>query len=130
MVLVLAGCGLSAGRPGVDQGQVEGSTASAHDRGEAEVVREVVEVTLTARNFTFGQEEIRVSVGDTVRVTINDAQGTHDFVIDELRVKTGIIASGGSETVEFVAEKAGSYNYYCSVGNHRKLGMEGVLIVE
>ena len=40
------------------------------------------------------------------------------------------IPPGGSATVEFVAEKAGEYTFYCPVPGHREKGMEGKLIVE
>ncbi len=91
---------------------------------------EVTEIELDASNFTFGQDEIRVKEGETVRITINNTQGTHDFVIDELEVNSGIIPEGESQTVEFTAWDTGSWEYYCSVGNHRQLGMKGILVVE
>ena len=33
-------------------------------------------------------------------------------------------------TAEFTADKVGSFEYYCSVGSHRSMGMKGVLKVE
>ncbi len=90
----------------------------------------VVEVTVTGRNMSFDPKEIKVKKGDTVRVTFKNAQGFHDFVIDEFKVKTEQISAGQEEVVEFVADKTGSFEYYCSVGSHRKMGMWGTLIVE
>jgi uncharacterized cupredoxin-like copper-binding protein len=40
------------------------------------------------------------------------------------------IQPGASVTVEFVAEKAGEYTFYCPVNGHREKGMEGKLIVK
>jgi plastocyanin len=56
--------------------------------------------------------------------------GTHDFKIDEFNVATNQIPAGSSEIVEFVADKSGSFEYYCSVGRHREMGMKGTLVVQ
>ena len=34
------------------------------------------------------------------------------------------------EVLEFTADKAGSFEYYCSVGEHKAMGMVGTLKVE
>jgi len=57
-------------------------------------------------------------------------EGTHDFVIDEFNVATKMTKTGETDTVEFIADKAGVFEYYCSVGEHRKMGMVGTLTVE
>lgn len=68
--------------------------------------------------------------GDTVRLTFKSSGGTHDLIIDELVVATNQIGDEEEEEVEFVADKAGTFEYYCSVANHRAMGMIGKLIVE
>ncbi|MEY4731380.1 MAG: hypothetical protein RL681_326, partial [Candidatus Parcubacteria bacterium] len=42
---------------------------------------------------------------------------------------TKVLTDGQSETIEFVANKAGTFEYYCSVGSHRQMGMKGTLTV-
>ena len=91
---------------------------------------EVKEVTVTNDGFTFIPGEIRVNRGDTVRVTYENAGGFHYWVIDEFDAATRQIPAGRSETVEFVADQAGEFEFYCSVGNHRARGMWGNFIVE
>jgi cytochrome c oxidase subunit II len=86
--------------------------------------------TVTSSSFKFSPTEIRVKQGDKVRVTLNNTNGMHDFVIDEFNVKTKVIQGAGSDVVEFTADKKGTFEYYCSVGNHRQMGMVGKLIVE
>lgn len=81
-------------------------------------------------NFKFNLSEMRVKKGDTVKITFTNNNGTHDLLIDEFNVNTGRIAVGESKTVQFVADKTGTFEYYCSVGQHRKMGMKGNLIVE
>jgi plastocyanin len=90
----------------------------------------VKEVTVTGANFKFTPSTITVKKGDTVRVTFKSSGGFHDFVIDEYDVQTKMVDTGLSDTVEFVADKAGTFEYYCSVGNHRQMGMVGKLIVQ
>lgn len=88
------------------------------------------EFTVEGSPFKFAPSEIRVKKGDTVIVTFKNMQGTHDFSLDEFGVKTNQIGEGEEEEVEFVADKAGTFEYYCSVGNHRAQGMVGKLVVE
>ncbi len=90
----------------------------------------VKEFTVSAENYDFSVKEMKVKKGETVKVTFVNREGLHDWVLDEFNAKTKIMPAGGSETVEFVADKSGTFEYYCSVGNHRQLGMVGKLIVE
>jgi nitrosocyanin len=91
---------------------------------------EVKEFTVEGKNFSFSPSTLTVNKGDTVKITFKNSGGMHDFVLDEFNVKTKPIESGASETVSFTADKAGTFNYYCSVGNHRAMGMQGTLTVK
>lgn len=98
--------------------------------GEEMMTPEVKTFNLTAKNFTFSQKEIRVKKGDKVIINLESTDGFHDLVIDEFGARTEQINTGGKTSVEFVADKAGIFEYYCSVGTHRAMGMKGLLIVE
>jgi|SRR3989344_1919121 len=87
-------------------------------------------INLTAKNFEFSQKEIRVKLGDTVKVVLTSEQGFHDFVIEEFDAATEQINQGQTSEVTFVADQSGTFEYYCSVGSHRQMGMVGTLIVE
>lgn len=91
---------------------------------------EVKTFTVTGKPFSFDVKEIKVKKGDTVKVVFTNTQGTHNWVLDEFGAQTKVLQAGASETVEFVADKAGTFEYYCSVGEHRQNGMVGKLIVE
>jgi len=93
-------------------------------------VKQVKEFTVTGENYVLSPSTIRVKKGDRVKITFENSEGFHDFNIDEFDVATERISEGQEETVEFVADKTGTFAYYCSVGNHRDSGMEGRLIVE
>ena len=90
----------------------------------------IKEFTVTGSNFSFAPNAISVNKGDTVKITFKNANGTHDFKIDEFNVATARIQGGQQETVTFVADKSGSFQYYCSVGTHRQMGMFGTLTVK
>lgn len=87
-------------------------------------------VDVSGVNFAFDVPEIRVKEGDTVTINFTSAEGFHDWVVDEFDAATERVRDGGQTSVTFVAGAAGTYEYYCSVGNHRALGMVGTLIVE
>ena len=85
--------------------------------------------TVEGRKFSFTPSLLTVNKGDKVRITFKNLDGLHDLVIDEFNVRTKQIPVG-EETMEFVADKVGSFEFYCSVGNHRAMGMKGTLVVQ
>lgn len=91
---------------------------------------EIKTFELTGRNFAFSQKEIRVNQGDTVRIVFSSTQGFHDWVIDEFNAATKRVNPNTTTEVTFTADKTGTFEYYCSVSNHRQQGMVGTLIVE
>ena len=86
--------------------------------------------TVTAANFSFSPGTITVNKGDKVRIILNNTEGNHDFVIDEFNARTKVIRGAGQDIIEFTADKIGTFEYYCSVGSHREMGMKGSLIVK
>lgn len=90
----------------------------------------VKEFEVSGNNFAFSPTEIVVNQGDTVRINFTNSGGFHDLVIDEFNARTKQLADGAKETIEFVADKTGTFEYYCSVGKHREMGMVGNLIVK
>ncbi len=89
---------------------------------------EPLAIAMTSGNFFFDPATITASPGQKVSISFTDNEGTHTFVIDEIGLKKTITTG---TVVVFTAPTApGSYPYYCDIGAHRKLGMEGVLIVK
>ncbi len=107
----------------------EGTTSQASPSAATSNTASVKEFTVNGSNFSFSPSALSVNKGDTVRVIFKNTGGNHDFVIDEFDAATKVIGSGQQDTVEFVADKSGSFEYYCSVSNHREMGMKGTLIV-
>lgn len=87
------------------------------------------EFVISGKNFSFSPSSFTVRKGDRVRIVFQNTGGTHDLKIDEFGVATKKIGSGIEDVVEFTASKTGSFEYYCSVGSHRAMGMRGTLVV-
>lgn len=89
-----------------------------------------VVIDITGDNFTYDIKEIRIKQGDTVTINFSSVEGFHDWVIDEFDAKTTRIDEGESTSVTFVADRAGTFEFYCSVSGHREKGQVGALTVE
>lgn len=103
-------------------------TDNESTNGES-MVGDVVTVDMEAGSFYYTPKEIRVKKGQTVRINLTAKDMMHDLNIDELSVKSAIVKAGESTVVEFTASEVGSFEYYCSVGQHRANGQVGTLIV-
>jgi len=86
--------------------------------------------TVVGTDFDFDLKEIKVKKGDKVKIIFKNSAGFHDWKIDEFNSATKKLQAGQEDTIEFIADKAGTFEYYCSVGSHRAKGMKGNLIVE
>lgn len=106
------------------------SPGNLSESTDSSITEGVMEFTVTASNFKFDTPEIKVKKGDTVKIIFKNSGGFHDFVIDEFGVKAKQGNGPSEEILTFIADKAGNYEFYCSVGQHRAMGMKGKLIVE
>lgn len=124
----------SAGKKVVDQAEntlskaVNPALESAKKAGA-----NVQEFTMTSyyddKGAWFSLKEMRVKKGDIVRVKVTNTKGVHDFTLDEFGIKKDTPLNQ-EVTIEFVADKTGTFEYYCSMPGHRARGQWGKLIVE
>jgi cytochrome c oxidase subunit 2 len=86
-------------------------------------VEDVKTIDVIASRFQFEPAIITVVQGDS-------ADRTHAFAIKAFRVKALIPSAGEAVTVEFVADRVGSFDFtcaeYCGTGHTR---MKGKLVV-
>jgi plastocyanin len=120
---------------GVDDAmEVGGVTAAMPAPGsnvpEMVVSNDAVTIDVTGKNFAFDKEVVRVKEGQTVKIVFTSENGFHDWVVDGFSARTAQVTTGNTSEVTFVADKKGTFEYYCSVGAHRANGMHGQLIVE
>ncbi len=92
--------------------------------------RPLVEIKLTAKDFSFEPTEIHVHKGDHVLIHAKSIEGHHGLSIKGYDLNVDL-PEGEEQTVEFNADKTGAFTFFCSVpcgSGHR--AMKGQLIVE
>ncbi|GIP40853.1 hypothetical protein J31TS4_41330 [Paenibacillus sp. J31TS4] len=128
--LALAGCGSKDSSGGSGSSSAPSSAPSAGTSmspgtgGSAST--DVKEVKVSAKNFTFSPNEIRVKEGQKVKLTLDNTEGMHGLAIPDFKVD---LQKPG--TVEFTADKKGEHEFHCSVmcgAGHAD--MKGKIIVE
>ena len=106
--------------------------SSTETESQVESMKEASDVTvieMEAGSFYYTPNVITAKKGEKIRIVMNSVSMMHDFVIDELKVKMPIIKDGDTGTVEFVADQVGTFEYYCSVGQHRANGQIGTITI-
>jgi cytochrome c oxidase subunit II len=87
------------------------------------------EFTLTARDYNFTPARLEVIQDDLVKVTIQSADVAYSFTIDDYRLSRRIPA-GGSTTIEFRADRTGTFPFYSNMtSDARHAKMRGELVV-
>jgi cytochrome c oxidase subunit II len=90
----------------------------------------VHEFQITSRKYEFGPSSLRVKKGEHLRLVIAALDHDHGFRLDEFHINKRI-ERGKTVTVEFTADKAGTFPFrcsnFCGLGHG---GMKGTLVVE
>lgn len=89
------------------------------------------EIEVRGSEYSFNPKSIDLKAGETVSIKYKNVGNLpHDFVITGLAAKTNVLQAGQEQTITVTAAQAGTYTFYCSVGNHKQLGMEGTVTVK
>ncbi|MDP2950734.1 MAG: cupredoxin domain-containing protein [Chloroflexota bacterium] len=89
------------------------------------------EFTLVGHNGQWGPDVIRVTEGETVRLRLTSADVVHGFALKAYGIEVDEVYPGKVKTIEFVADKPGTFLFACTIvchPGHRH--MEGEIIVE
>jgi cytochrome c oxidase subunit II len=90
----------------------------------------VHEFQITSRKYEFGPSSLRVKKGEHLRLVIAALDHDHGFRLDGFHINKKI-ERGKTVTVEFTADKAGTFPFrcsnFCGLGHG---GMKGTLVVE
>ena len=108
------------------------SSAAAAAPSAASTVGQNGTLTATEGDFTIDLGTKTLKAGPYVVKVDNTGNATHDLVVEQNGAKlagTSKIAPGSSASLS-VTLKPGSYVFYCSVGNHRAMGMETTVTVQ
>lgn len=120
---------------GTAAGTMEISPNAIKTAKEARVVRNgnVVDVYMSVIRSTFTPDVVQVKVGDRVRFHLTNVEqtvdATHGFAVPEYNIMISLDA-GETVTTEFVANKPGSFSFYCTeFCSALHLEMQGWLLV-
>jgi uncharacterized cupredoxin-like copper-binding protein len=123
----IAGCG--GGDDNSTSAETAGSTQASTADGAAGGGQTV---DMTAADFKFDPSDPTVKSGDVTFNLTNDAQETHSLEIEDVNGQDqeieGDVSPGQSGTLK-VNLPPGKYEFYCPVGNHKEMGMEGEITV-
>jgi plastocyanin len=136
-VLGLTACtddGGDAGSPAPEEAAPEETEGGGEDGGEdaedgEEAAPETITVTAEEMMFTGIPENMFSGTVDVVFENLGAAE--HDLVVEELGDEQVIpVTPGGESATGSVTLEPGTYTFYCSVGDHRQMGMEVTVTVE
>lgn len=109
---------------------VVGLTAAAAWASQVSGGEEVRTIDVIASRFKFEPPIISVALGDRVRLRLRSVDRDHRFAIKGFGVKALIPKTGDAVIVEFVANRAGTFEFtcaeYCGTGHSM---MKGRLVV-
>jgi len=90
----------------------------------------VVKISMTAQQFRFDPATVTVPAGSTLIITVTSKDVTHGIAIPAFNINERI-EPGKDTVVKFTADKAGTYEFHCSVfcgPGHRD--MKGKIVVQ
>lgn len=91
---------------------------------------EVHEIQVSARKYEFDPSTITVKKGDHVKLVITALDHDHGFKLEAFQIDK-LLKKGRATTIEFTADKVGTFPFHCShfcgMGHGK---MKGQLVVE
>jgi plastocyanin len=133
LALVLAALTACGGNDGDDDAAAttsstaeETTSSSAATSSDTGAPAETQAITATEADFSISLDEDSLTAGTYEITVVNEGGATHDLVVEqdgEDIAESGDIAPDDSATFT-VALEPGEYVFYCSIGNHRQMGME------
>jgi heme/copper-type cytochrome/quinol oxidase subunit 2 len=103
--------------------------AAVYARGFAVDHSQVREINIDANQFAFSPARIEVQKDDLVKITFTSRDMAHSFTIDAYRIEKRA-GAGQSVTIDFRADQAGRFPFYCSLKqDERCRQMKGELVV-
>jgi plastocyanin len=89
-------------------------------------------VQVSAKEFSYTLSRLHVKPGHATIELVNFGQDPHDLRVQRVGARhiagTSVVAPGGVADLSLTLKK-GRYLFWCSIANHRALGMRGTLIV-
>jgi len=98
--------------------------------GAGEAAKADETVTIVAKEFAFEPSRVKIELGQTVKIRLeNEGVLAHNLTLEDAVKRTETIQRGKKDAFVFTAEEPGEYRFHCAVPGHREAGMSGVLVV-
>ena len=124
-VSALAGCGGDDGGSAAETSATTATSASETPAPTTGTSPETQSITATEADFSISLDQDTLPAGTYDIEVVNDGKATHDLVVqrDGADVASSDTIAPGQSTTVSVALAPGEYVFYCSIGNHRAMGM-------
>jgi plastocyanin len=124
-VSALAGCGGDDGGSAAETSATTATSASETPAPTTGTSAETQSITATEADFSISLDQDTLPAGTYDIEVVNDGKATHDLVVqrDGADVASSDTIAPGQSTTVSVALAPGEYVFYCSIGNHRAMGM-------
>jgi len=125
--LAIAGCG------GDDDSTTPAATTGASDTTEAQGGGGASTIEVSETDFKLNPSDPTVQAGTVTINATNDGQVPHSIEVEGPNGEEELdpeLSPGDSGTLTVDLSKPGTYEWYCPVGNHKEMGMEGEITVE
>ncbi len=102
------------------------AAASTSESATTSGASEAQSLTAKEADFSISLDEDSLAAGSYTIEVVNDGNSTHDLAIekDGKTMATSDSISPGDTATLTVDLEPGEYVFYCSIGNHRAMGME------
>ena len=129
LMLPLAACGDDDDDSGEE---TAAATTEATETGAAPAPKTRT-ISVSETDFALAPKDLTVKSGTTVTFDVrNDGATTHSLEVEGPEGESELeqdLAPGDSRQPEVTFSKPGTYEWYCPVGNHKEMGMEGTVTV-
>jgi plastocyanin len=113
---------------GDDNGHKNSGMSGDHMEENRAVVPGAREIAVSANALTFTPKVLQMFAGEDVTIALTSRDIAHDLYVKGVghivHAKKGETAKGGLRI-----DKAGAYQFWCTVSGHKEGGMRGVLTV-
>ena len=123
---------LAVGACGDDGGEIAGTATAPAETIAAPTGDPVETLSVRETEYKLDPLDAEVSKSGVIELDVsNDGSIVHSLEVagPDGEVETDLIDSGDSASLK-VDLPPGEYAWYCPIGNHRELGMDGTLTVE
>ena len=133
MALPLAACGDDDEDDSGEETAAATTEATTEATGTTAPTGKARTISVSETDFALAPKDLTVKAGTAVTFDVrNDGATDHSLEVEGPEGEAELeqdLAPGGRGSLEVSFSKPGTYEWYCPVGNHKDMGMEGTITV-